>query len=687
MLFFVLNAFAQQNVAINNDGSPPNPSAILDVQSNDKGILIPRMTTIERENIQNPPAGLMVYDINIESFFYHTGVNGLWKNMLANLDLPYFEGVTLDNAAFHIQNAEPLPTAIAGQFTAAEGTGVYANAGNIGGKFWGGTTGIDVTGGGNGGYAGKFYSANGRGVYIDINGVGESLIVENGRTGLGTSTPNAKLHVRDANASNGNTTGEAIFKASAYQPSIPDEMNLEYWIAQPAGGQPNEPYFGMRSNHRLNLVSNNNISNPEISILDNKVGINKQDGTYPLSINGKTAIYENNVYMGEIYGNETSGDLHIQANHTTVGNRSDPDNLILQTPVNQNIKLGYVGINTDMPTSYLEVSKQNDENATVTKLGNSYFNQSALNNTGINGGNPNGTGKLQLNDVSGADVHLASAGGDVLMPNENSSFSIGTNNKDFKLNINGTTGIYNDNVYMGEIYGDQATGDLYINSMKAISGMDGFLSKNLILQPHINGKKAGKVGININLPTAFLEVGKGNFPFTPAAKFGNSKFDEDDKNSTSISGGNSDANVANRGALVLNAEVTAPVYIATGGGNVLMSHPNTKLSIGTEVNTHSLNVNGSIRSTELIVESGWADYVFAKDYLLKPIADVENYINEHKHLPNIPPASEIQENGLKVSEISTKMMEKIEEMMLYIIEQNKQIKDLQREVNELKNKK
>ncbi len=532
------NSIAQQNVAINDDGSAPDPKAILDVKSSTKGVLLPRMTTAQRLAIGNPPEGLMIYDTDAKSIFFSDPAGGgnTWNNVMSSdLVLPYFEGVSLNTAAFHIQNSEPSPNAVGGQFTAADGIGVYGHSGNIGGRFWGGTTGIDVIGGG--GYAGKFYGGNGAGVNIDMNGDAlNALVVDRGRTGLGTVTPNAKLHVRDANASNANTTGEAIFKASAYQPSIPDEMNLEYWIAQPAGGEPNEPYFGMRSNHRLNLVSNNNTSNPEISLFNNKVGINKKDGTYPLSINGKTAFYE-------------------------------------------------------------------------------------------------------------------------------------------------------DNTYIGEIYGDQATGDLYINAMKAISGMDGFFSKNLILQPHIEGKKAGKVGININIPTAFLEVGKGNFTGSIAAKFGNSKFDMDTKNSTSISGGNSDANVANRGELALNADVTAPVKIATGGGNVFMSHPDTKLSIGTEVNTHTLNVNGTIRSTELIVESGWADYVFNPDYTLIPIDEVEKFVLENHHLPNIPKGTTIQNEGLKVSEISTKMMEKIEEMMLYIIEQNKQIKRLQDEVSLLKNKK
>ena len=502
-----IHIFGQQNVAINNDGSDPHPLAILDVKSTSKGVLLPRMSSAERMAIQNPPEGLMIYDTDHQSIYFYTADGGAnsWNNVMSSvLTLPFAQTISDPDIVFSIGNNENSPTAIAGQFLGGNGTGLSVD-GSIGGKFNGAEVGIDVTGA----LAGKFYGENGTGVSIDMNGdTWNALVVDRGRTGLGTITPSAKLHVRDANATNGNTTGEAIFKVSAYQPSIPDEMNLEYWIAQPAGGEPNEPYFGMRSNHRLNLVSNNNTSNPEISILDNKVGINKKDGTYPLSINGKTAIYE-------------------------------------------------------------------------------------------------------------------------------------------------------DNIYMGEVYGDGATGDLYINALKAISGMDGFFSKNLILQPHFDGKKAGKVGINMNSPNAFLEVGKGNFPFTPAAKFGNSKFDEDDKNSTSISGGNSDANILNRGALVLNADVTAPVKIATGGGNVLMSHPDTKLSIGTEDDTYPLNVKGTIRSAELIVETGWwPDYVFAKDYNLKPIEEVEKYIVAHNHLPNVPPASEIQENGLKVSEISTKMMER-----------------------------
>jgi hypothetical protein len=100
--------------------------------------------------------------------------------------------------------------------------------------------------------------------------------------------------------------------------------------------------------------------------------------------------------------------------------------------------------------------------------------------------------------------------------------------------------------------------------------------------------------------------------------------------------------------------------------------------------TYRLSVNGSIRSKEVVVETGWADYVFAKDYKLLPLADVEKYIKANNHLPEIPSAKEIQNNGLKVGEVQTMMMQKIEELTLYVIEQSKKIEALEKKLNEKK---
>jgi hypothetical protein len=89
--FFVLIAFLigisinvmPQGVAINNNGDPPDASAMLDVTSTTKGILIPRMTSTERGNIVLPAKGLMVYDITLNQVYMNTGTSGnpTWTNI------------------------------------------------------------------------------------------------------------------------------------------------------------------------------------------------------------------------------------------------------------------------------------------------------------------------------------------------------------------------------------------------------------------------------------------------------------------------------------------------------------------------------------------------------------------------------------------------------------------------------
>ncbi len=105
---------------------------------------------------------------------------------------------------------------------------------------------------------------------------------------------------------------------------------------------------------------------------------------------------------------------------------------------------------------------------------------------------------------------------------------------------------------------------------------------------------------------------------------------------------------------------------------------NGNIGMGTLTPTHKLEVNGSIRSKEIIVETtSWPDYVFEKEYDLKPLEILENYISENSHLPNIPSAKEITKNGVKVGEMNVKLLEKIEELTLYTIQQEKEIKKQQ----------
>ncbi|MBK7096565.1 MAG: hypothetical protein IPH57_16450 [Saprospiraceae bacterium] len=77
--YFTFFASSQGNVGINNDNSAPDASAMLDVKSTTKGILIPRMTTTERIAVVSPATGLLVYDVTTGSFWYYT--SSAWINL------------------------------------------------------------------------------------------------------------------------------------------------------------------------------------------------------------------------------------------------------------------------------------------------------------------------------------------------------------------------------------------------------------------------------------------------------------------------------------------------------------------------------------------------------------------------------------------------------------------------------
>lgn len=103
--------------------------------------------------------------------------------------------------------------------------------------------------------------------------------------------------------------------------------------------------------------------------------------------------------------------------------------------------------------------------------------------------------------------------------------------------------------------------------------------------------------------------------------------------------------------------------------------------------TTRLAVKGSILAKNLrITQLNWADYVFDKDYKLMPLHKVGEYIAENKHLPGIPTAGTIMQQGLDVGTGQTMLLQKIEELTLYLLEQNKKIEQQQREIEALKRK-
>jgi hypothetical protein len=135
----------------------------------------------------------------------------------------------------------------------------------------------------------------------------------------------------------------------------------------------------------------------------------------------------------------------------------------------------------------------------------------------------------------------------------------------------------------------------------------------------------------------------------------------------------------NGNTISLGTQGYMPIVFFTNGANRLFINAEGNVGIGTDNPTYKLSVRGNIRSNEVVVETGWADYVFANDYKLKTLAEVESFIQQHKHLPNIPSAKEIESNGLHIGDVQKRMMEKIEELTLYVI-------DLKKEIEQLKSK-
>lgn len=99
------------------------------------------------------------------------------------------------------------------------------------------------------------------------------------------------------------------------------------------------------------------------------------------------------------------------------------------------------------------------------------------------------------------------------------------------------------------------------------------------------------------------------------------------------------------------------------------------LGIGTGTPQERLSVNGKIRAHEIKVEaSNWPDYVFASEYSLPALSEVKFYVSHNQHLPDMPSAKEVSETGINLGVMNAKLLKKVEELTLYLIEKDEEIK-------------
>ena len=107
------------------------------------------------------------------------------------------------------------------------------------------------------------------------------------------------------------------------------------------------------------------------------------------------------------------------------------------------------------------------------------------------------------------------------------------------------------------------------------------------------------------------------------------------------------------------------------------------VGIGTFSPAHELDVNGTIRAKEVLVESGWADYVFANDYKLTALNEVKSYIKDNGHLSGVPSAEEVKKTGIGVGTSTAMLLQKIEELTLYAIQQQEEIQLMKSKIEKM----
>jgi hypothetical protein len=179
-------------------------------------------------------------------------------------------------------------------------------------------------------------------------------------------------------------------------------------------------------------------------------------------------------------------------------------------------------------------------------------------------------------------------------------------------------------------------------------------------------QQTGNIGIGTSAPEQKLQVVGGRFQVNTAASWDNFQIYTDGTHSYLEANGDEDG-----------------LFIKSNTGQKVI-FPTANVGIGTSNPTEKLSVNGKIRAKEVIVDTNWSDYVFAKNYKLASLAEVEQHIQTQGHLPGVPSAQEVADNGVSVGDMQAVLLAKIEELTLHVIKQEKRLDTQAAEIAALK---
>jgi hypothetical protein len=245
------------------------------------------------------------------------------------------------------------------------------------------------------------------------------------------------------------------------------------------------------------------------------------------------------------------------------------------------------------------------------------------------------------------------------------------------------------------------------------SGSTGKLHLTISATPKLTINNTGDVGIGTTAPDARLGIitggsGSGTNGFMMRNSIGDTMVRIRDNGSVAIgyngtnsarplnlegSGMNFWYNVSTLGGAIFpdaNNNIVMWSNSSGPGMNVVLQPSWGQVTIGTytPATGYKLSVNGKAIFTEARVQlnASWPDYVFQPDYKLRSLEDLEKSLLINKHLPNIPPAAEAEKNGIDLGDMNRRLLEKVEELTLYIIDLNKKIGQQEKRIQVLEKK-